>query len=430
MSEHVREIAAESFEVEVLAQEGPVVVDFYSTECPPCEALAPKYEALAELYGEDVKFVKIFRQGSRELSDKLSVRSSPTLVFFKGGEEVGARLGGGIRRSEIVAQLDALVGPERAKQVHAAVKPVVTECDVLVLGAGPAGITAGIYSAQAKLDTIMVDLGLGGGNLSITHQVSNFPGFPKPQPGYMLAHQMLEQAKEAGVRTRFAAEISRADLREHVIELDGVETIRAKKIIVATGSSPRPIGVKGEREYKGKGVSYCATCDAKYYEGKHVVVIGGGNSAIEESLFIAKFAAKITVVHQFAELTANKLAQEQARANPKIEFVLETEPRAFVARKGKTVDAVVVEDLRTHETRTIECDGVFVFAGMQPNLEAFPGVFETDRWGYVKTDEEMHTNVPDVFAAGDVVSKRFRQMTTAVNDGTIASMALAKELAA
>ena len=188
--------------------------------------------------------------------------------------------------------------------------------------------------------------------------------------------------------------------------------------------------MKGEREYKGKGISYCATCDAKYYEGKHVIVIGGGNSAIEEALFITKFAAKITVVHQFAELSANKLAQEQAFANPKIEFLFEHEPREFLAENGKTVDALVVEDLKTGEWKRLPIDGVFVFAGMQPNLEGFDGLFELDKFGYIKTDEEMHTSVPGVYAAGDVISKRYRQMTTAVNDGTIASMVLAKEIAA
>lgn len=430
MSDFVREIDAAAFEAEVLASPVPVAVDFYSTECAPCEALAPKYEALAALYGQDVKFLKMFRQGSRAVADPLGVRSSPTVLFFKGGREAAPRLTGGIKRSELVASLDELVSPARAAELHAAVKPVRTECDVLILGAGPAGITAGIYSAQARLKTILVDIGLGGGNLAITHQVSNFPGFPKPQPGYLLAHQMLEHAKEAGVEPRYAAEVTGADLRERLVVLDGVETIRAKKIVVATGSSPRPIGVKGEKEFKGRGISYCATCDAKYYEGKHVVVIGGGNSAVEESLFIARFASKITMVHQFDKLTANQQAQEHLFANPKIQVLFQHEPREFLSSDGRAVDAVLVEDLTTHQTKRLEADGAFIFAGMQPNLESFPNLFESDRWGYVKTDEEMHTNLPGVFAAGDVVSKRFRQMTTAVNDGTVAAMALAKELTA
>lgn len=429
MSAYVREIDADQFDAEVLRHDGPVAVDFYSTECPPCEALAPKYEALAEAYGADVKFVKVFRQGNRALSDQLGVRSSPTVLFFLGGQEVGARLGGAIKRSELAAQLDRLIPPARAQAIHAAARPVHTDCDVLVLGAGPAGLTAGIYAAQAKLHTIVVDVGLGGGNLSITHQVSNFPGFPKPQPGYMLAHYMLEQAKEAGIETRYAAELTHVDLRAHTVELDGFETITAKRVIVATGSSPRPIGVAGEREYKGKGVSYCATCDAKYYEGKHVVVIGGGNSAVEESLFIAKFAARITVVHQLDTFTANKESSAKLLADPKVEVLWHHEPRAFLARAGTAVDTVVVEDLHTGERRELTTDGVFVFAGMQPNLDGFDGL-ERDAWGYVKTDADMRTNLDGVYAAGDVVSKRYRQMTTAVNDGTIAVMALSKEIAA
>jgi thioredoxin reductase (NADPH) len=430
MSAQIREIDAESFETEVLAQEGPVVVDFYSTECAPCEALAPKYEAMAELYGDDVKFVKMFRQKNRAIADQLMVRSSPTVIFFRDGKEVGSRLSGGIQRSALQAGLDALVGEARAAEIRAQQRPIETSCDVLILGAGPAGITAGIYAAQAKLDTVMVDIGLGGGNLTVTHQVSNFPGFPQPQPGYLLADHLIQHAMAAGVKPRFAAEVTRVDLAKHEVVLDGIETIRAKRIIVATGSSPRRIGVAGEVEYKGKGVSYCATCDAKYHEGEHVVVIGGGNSAIEEALFITKFASKVTVVHQFAELQANKQAQEQAFANPRIEFLFRHEPRAFVASDGKAVDSVVVEDLETGEKKTLACGGVFVFAGMRPNLELFEGVFELDRFGYVKVDEEMRTNLPGVYAAGDIVSKRYRQMTTAVSDGTIAAMALAKDIAA
>jgi thioredoxin reductase (NADPH) len=318
----------------------------------------------------------------------------------------------------------------RADEILAKVRPVETQADVVILGGGPAGITAGIYCAQAKLKTVLVDVGLGGGNLAITHQVSNFPGYPTPQPGALLAHNMVEHAKAAGVELRLATEVTGIDLAAHTVVLDGVETLRAKRLIVATGSSPRTVGVKGELEFKGKGVSYCATCDAKYYEGKHVVVIGGGNSAIEESLFIARFASKITIVNQFPTLQANKHAQEQAHQEKKISFLLETQPREFLSRSGKGVDGVLVEDLKTHEQRVLDCDGVFVFAGMRPNLELFGDRFKLDRFGYVAVDEEMHTNVPGVFAAGDVVSKRFRQMTTAVNDGTIASMALAKELAA
>ncbi len=426
-SQYVSEINADQFDQEVLASPVPVVADFYSTECAPCEAVAPKFEGLAELFAGKVRFYKLFRQGNRELSEKLGVKSSPTLLFYKGGQEVSKRLMGGIRRSEILEGLRQLVSAEDFQSALATQRPQRTEVDILILGGGPAGLTSGIYAAQAKLKVMVVDAGLGGGNLAVTHQVSNFPGFPKPQPGFMLAHYMVEQAKEAGVIMRLAAEVSDVDLEHKSLVLDGLETVSAKKLIVATGSSPRPIGVKGEKEYKGRGVSYCATCDAKYYEGKHVIVIGGGNSAVEEAQFITKFAAKVTIVHQFAELQANKAAQQAARENPKIEFLLSHEPREFL-HDGKTVHRVLVEDLVHHELRELECDGVFVFAGMQPNLELFPGRFELDRWGYLKVDEEMHTSIPDVFAAGDIATKRFRQMTTAVADGTVAAIVASREL--
>lgn len=429
MSEQIRIIESADFEREVLAAEQPVVVDFFSTECPPCEALASKFEALAAIYGDDVKFIKIFRQGNRELAEQLGVRSSPTLLFYQRGARLGDQLTGGIKRAAIERNLDALLAPVRAQQLRARATPSETTCDVLILGAGPAGLTAGIYAAQAKLDTVVIDRGLAGGNLAITHRVSNFPGFAEPQPGYALAHAMGEQARAAGVKFRQAVDVTQVDLAGRSVIVDGIETIRAKKLVLATGSSPRPLGVSGEIEYRGRGISYCATCDAKYYEGKHVVVIGGGNTAIGESLFIARFASHISVVHQFDQLQANREFQDQARANPKFEFLYSHEPREFAASNG-SVDAVVVEDLKTGQHRRIACDGVFVFAGMQPNLDGIGAACARDRLGYLQADAEMHTSVPDVFAAGDVRSKQYRQMTTAVADGTIAAMVIAHELGA
>jgi thioredoxin reductase (NADPH) len=426
MSDSIRYISTPEYEDAVL-KGGNVVLDFYSTECPPCEALAAKFEPLSEMYGKDVTFLKIFRQENRELAAKLGVSSSPTLIFYKNGERVGEQLSGGVKRSDIVRNLETLITEERAEDLRGAVKPSSTECDVLVLGAGPAGLSAAIYAAQAKLKTIVVDKELPGGQVKVTHQVSNYPGFSEPISGYMLMHHMAEQAKGAGAEMRVAVEITKVDLADRWIEIDGVETIRAKKIVVATGSSPRPLGVKGEREYRGQGISYCATCDAKYYEGKDVVVIGGGNSAIEESLFITKFARTVTIVHQFDKLQANKTAQERAFANPKISFMFEREPREFI-KEGTSVRKVLVEDLKTHEMKTIACDGVFIFAGMKPNIDEFTQAFELDQWGYIKTTDHIRTNVKDVFAVGDVSSKRYRQITTAVSDGTIAAMALTREI--
>ncbi len=421
----MKEIDQNEFEQELNAHKN-LVLDFYSTECPPCEALAPKFEALDELYGNDIRFVKIFRQGNRELAEKLGVRSSPTLLFFQDGTQVGEVLRGGIRRSDIMRQLDALLPGKRVKEIRSKIKPEVIDTEAIVLGGGPAGLAAAIYLAQARVDTVVVDPMLPGGQVATTHQVSNYPGFVDPIPGYMLSHYMAEQAKVAGARMKVAVEVSGVDLEKKQVEVDGYQTIRGKTLLIATGASPRYLGVEGEQEFYGKGISYCATCDAKYYHDKEVVIIGGGNTAVEESEFISKFVKKITMVQQLPHLTANKAAQEKAMADPKIEILYSHEPRGFY-REGDKM-GVRVEDLDSGETKMLHTDGVFVFVGMKPNLDLVPGDLDTDDWGYLKVDSEMRTSIPGVFAAGDVVSKPIRQITTAVSDGTIASIVMAREL--
>ncbi|HZL09934.1 MAG TPA: FAD-dependent oxidoreductase [Prolixibacteraceae bacterium] len=421
----MKEIVAADFEKEVLAGTN-VLVDFYSTECPPCEAIAPKLEGLEKLFGKEIKFVKIFRQGNRELSDKLVVQSSPTLLFYQDGEEVCARLTGGVKRSEIVRELKHVLGKDKVSEIMKTQKPTVVHADVAILGAGPGGLTAGLYLCQAKIDTVLVDIALPGGNVSTTHMVSNYPGFIDPQPGYMLSHNMSEQTKRCGTTYKVAVDVTKVDLDKREITIDGQETIKAKRIIIATGTSPNRIGIPGELEYKGQGISYCATCDAKYFHDKEVVVIGGGNSAIEEADFISKFASKITIVHQFDKLQANKTAQEKAFANPKISFLFEHEPRAF--RKAGDKMVVEVEDLKTKEIKSLSSDGIFVFIGQKPNLDMFGDKLKLDQWGYIQTDEDMRTNIDGVFAVGDVGSKKYRQITTAIADGTIAAIAITREI--
>jgi thioredoxin reductase (NADPH) len=422
----MEEIKQEEFELELQSNEN-VVLDFYSTECPPCEALAPKFESLAELYGEDIRFVKMFRQGNRELADKLGVKSSPTLIFYKNGNETGTRLMGGIKKSDIVKNLDSLLPKQKVDEIKSRIKPKVTETDVIVLGAGPGGMAAGIYLAQAKIDTILIDQALPGGQVTTTHQVSNYPGFIEPQKGYMLSHYMAEQAKEAGVKFKVAVDVNKVDLANKEVVVDNNETIRAKKIIISTGASPRYLNIEGEKEHYGKGISYCATCDAKYYHDKEVVIIGGGNTAVEESEFISKFASKITMIQQLPYLTANKSAQERCYADPKINVLLDHEPRGFY-KNGIDKMLLKIEDLKTKESKTLETDGVFVFVGMKPNTDYIKDPIETDDWGYIKVDDEMRTSIPGVYAVGDVISKKYRQITTAVADGTIASIACTKEI--
>lgn len=422
----MKEINAADFETEVL-NGGKVVVDFYSTECPPCEALAPKFEAMAELYGSKIKFVKIFRQGNRELATRLGISSSPTLLFFDNGRQVADSINGGIKKAEIQNRLDAMLDKEEIIDIKSKQKPTVSEYDVAILGGGPAGLTAGIYLGQAKIKTVLIDPALPGGYMGITHQVSNYPGFTEPQQGFMLAHAMSEQAKHSGIDFKVAVDITSVDLRKKEIVIDRLETIYAKKIIIATGTTPNTMNAPGEKEFKGKGISYCATCDAKYFVDKEVVVIGGGNSAVEEALFITKFASKVTMVHQFDKLTANQFAIEQLQANPKINVLYEHEPRRFDKLDGKM--RTTVENLRSGENSTLVSDGVFVFIGYKPNVKVLgENLPEMNQWGYIKTDEDMCTSIPGVYAIGDIISKKYRQITTAVADGTIAAISISKEL--
>jgi thioredoxin reductase (NADPH) len=421
----MKEITSADFDKEVL-QGNKVVLDFYSTECPPCEALAPKFESLSSLYGNEIKFLKVFRQQNRDLAERLGVKSSPTLIFFNKGKEVGERLTGGIKRGDIIKNLDNLLPAEKVNFIKSQLKSITSEFDVIILGAGPGGLTAGLYLCQAKINTVLVDTGMPGGHVSTTHEISNYPGFTEPQAGYMLSHNMSEQTRLCGTVYKVAVDITRVDLDKKEVIIDEFETIRAKKIIIATGTSPNLTGSKGEKELKGKGISYCSTCDAKYYADKDVVVIGGGNSAVEESEFITRFARKVTIIHQLDKLTANKKAQDKIFANPKINIVYEHEPREFIRAGNKII--IVAEDLKTRELKQIESDGVFVFAGLKANIELFDNKLQLDPWGFIKTDEDMRTNIPGVFAVGDVISKKYRQITTAVADGTIAAMAISKEL--
>jgi thioredoxin reductase (NADPH) len=421
----MKEINSAEFDLEVL-QGGKVILDFYSTECPPCEALASKFEDLSKLYGNDIKFLKIYRQQNRDLAEKLVVKSSPTLLFFNEGNEIGQRLTGGIKRSDIIHNLDLMLPDNRLKKIKSKIKPSVSEYDVIILGAGPGGLTAGLYLCQSKINTVLVDIALPGGQVSTTHEVSNYPGFIEPQAGYLLSHNMSEQTKLCGTVYKVAVDITKVDLAKKEVVIDEFETIRAKKIVIATGTTPNSTGASGEKGLKGKGISYCATCDAKFFDNKEVVVIGGGNSAVEEADFISRFASKVTIVHQFGKFTANKKAQDKLFANPKMNFIFNSEPRVFDKDGDKMVTEI--ENLITGEKTKLVSDGVFIFIGMKPNIELFKDNLKLDQWGYIISDENMQTSISDIYAVGDVTSKKYRQITTAVADGTIAAMAIAKEL--
>jgi thioredoxin reductase (NADPH) len=299
--------------------------------------------------------------------------------------------------------------------------------DVIVVGAGAAGLTAGIYSSRAKLSTLILNEGAVGGQMVLTEEIANYPGVEATK-GYMLANTMKTQAKQFGCKIKSNVEMAAYELEgevKHITLKDGREFF-GRTVILAPGGRPRPLSVPGEEQFKGTGVSYCATCDGDFFTGKHVIVVGGGNSALEEAVALTTYAKKVTIVHQFDHFQAFRHAVEQARSNEKIEFIMESELRSF---EGEGVlQKVTMEHLPTGKVSEMPIDGVFIFAGYIPNTEDLEGIIDLSERNEILADPDMKTSIPGVFAAGDCVAKKYRQVTTAVADGTIASLSAAEYL--
>ena len=275
----------------------------------------------------------------------------------------------------------------------------------------------------------MIDQEAAGGQVKTTHQVANYPGFIEPIPGDVLARNMYEQAKKYGAQFELISDIEKIQLtaEEKWVELDDGERYTAPYFILATGRSPRLLNIPGEQEYKGNGVSYCATCDGEFYKDKDIFVIGGGNSAMEESLLLLQYVKSITVIHQFDELQAEKVTAEKVKSNPKVSFYWSHEPRAIREKDGKM--ELEIEDLKTGEHKTLVRDGIFIFVGMVPNNGYLKGTdVKLNQYGYIETDAMCESNVPGVYVAGDLRSKTQWQITTAVGDGTIAALEIVKRL--
>lgn len=293
--------------------------------------------------------------------------------------------------------------------------------DVMILGAGAAGLSAGIYASRGKLETLILSEGVTGGQMVLTNEIANYPGVEMIK-GYELSDIMKRQAKSFGCTLKANVKIVSYRLSEEIKEvtLEDGRVFRAKAVILAPGGRPRSLNIPGEKEFEGRGISYCATCDADFFRDKRLIVVGGGNSALEEAVTLTHFASQVTIVHQFDHFQAFAYAVEEAERNPKISFIMESELRAYVG--NGTLQKVQVEQLKSGELTYLETDGVFVFIGYIPNTEAFEGVVKTNERGEFIVDQEMKTSLPGVFAAGDCVAKRYRQVTTAVSDGTIAAL--------
>lgn len=292
--------------------------------------------------------------------------------------------------------------------------------DVIILGSGPAGLTAAIYCSRAKLDTLVISGTLPGGQLMNTHMVENFPGFPHGIFGPELMMNMRMQAERFG--TTIVDDVAtKVELLNEPFIIHTVDKVfEADAVIIATGASPRKLGLRGEELFAGKGVSYCATCDGPFFKGEDVAVVGGGDSAVEEALFLTKFANNVYIVHRRDKLRASKIMQERAFSNPKISFIWNSVVEDILG--DKKVHTIIVKDVTNGERKELNCGGIFVAIGHEPNTQIFKDQIEMDERGYIKVRDYTKTNIKGVFAAGDVHDPIYRQAITAAGFGCMAAL--------
>ncbi len=293
--------------------------------------------------------------------------------------------------------------------------------DVIVIGAGAAGLTAGIYLSRAKINTLILNEGAVGGQMVLTHEIANYPGVENIS-GYGLARIMKMQAQKFGCTIKSNLKITSMNFndKEKQVIVNNKDVYTSNAVIISTGGKSRMIGAIGEEKFKGKGISYCATCDGDFFQDKEIIVVGGGNSALEEAVSLTKYASKVTVVHQFDHFQALEHYIDEAKNNEKINFVMESKIIEFIG--DEKLEAVKIQNQSTQEISEMKIDGVFIFIGYVPNTESLKDIVELNEWQEILVDKEMKTNVSGVYAAGDSVQKKYRQVTTAVADGTIAAL--------
>ena len=294
--------------------------------------------------------------------------------------------------------------------------------DLIIIGAGPAGLTAGLYASRARLKTVLLEKLAPGGQILTTDFVENYPGFPEGLSGFELVDRMKRQAENFGLEIE-GKEVVRLELTpEKRVVHTNKEILETKALILTTGASPRKLGIEGEGLLTGKGVSYCATCDGPFYRDQEVAVIGGGDTAVEEALFLTKFASRVHLVHRRDELRATKLLQERVKDAENVNLIWDSVPTRILGQAG--VEALELKNVKTEEISTLPVEGVFVFVGYDPSNDLLADLpLDFDDFGFVKTDDNMETSIPGVFAAGDIRSKMLRQVSTAVGDGATAAFA-------
>jgi thioredoxin reductase (NADPH) len=293
--------------------------------------------------------------------------------------------------------------------------------DLVIIGGGPAGLTAGLYAARSKLDAVLYERLVPGGQILTTDWIENYPGFPEGLSGFDLVDRMKKQAERFGLKieNREVTSFNPSGSSKTIVTDQG--PVESKAVIFASGAAPRKIGIEGEATLTGKGVSYCATCDGPFYRDQEVAVIGGGDTAVEEALYLTKFASKVHLIHRRDKLRAVKILQERAEAEEKLELVWDTIPTRIVG--STAVEALALKNVKSGSESTLPVQGIFVFIGYSPNNNLLKDIVELDDSGFVITNGDMQTTIPGVFAAGDIRSKLLRQVSTAVGEGAAAAFA-------
>ena len=390
----------------------PVMVEFSAPWCVYCRRLAPALESVAEEYQDTLVFGAVNIDDEPELAQSEKIEVVPTLLIYQNGQVLGS-----IVAPESRAQLVAFI--EETLQ-HREQEANITEhiYDMIVVGGGPGGYTAALYAARAGLDTVVLEKLSAGGQMALTEQIDNYPGFEDGIDGFSLGEKMKRGTERFGVETKLT-EVLSLDLSGTVKKAATSEgPLFARTIVLATGAGPRELGVESEQELIGKGVNYCAACDGMFYKNKTVVIAGGGNTAAADALILSRICKKVIVVHRRDTLRATKIYHEPLMKAENVEFRWDSEIIELL--HDEKVIGIRLRNVKTGEETTLACDGVFVSIGRKPSSELVKDQVEVDSAGYIIADESTRTNIPGVFAVGDVRTKALRQVVTAVADGATA----------